>query len=155
MEPGTKTAVRGANLGRGSVSLAQAIGGEPMVKKAVEAKLGQTELGKMAAALKGVAAPVREKVVDKILKDKAVPTAAKVKAAVRKEQGIRLKRAPPEQVPPDLHDVLLKYVLFMKDWRKELRAIAPYRDYIDTDSDMADMFRKEAAGLVADLQVLL
>ena len=38
---------------------------------------------------------------------------------------------------------------------QQLRAIEPYREYIDSDPVVAEMFRTEVAGLIEDLQPLL
>lgn len=151
----TKKAVQKAGMSRTAVHTADAIGGEEFIQLAAKANFNRDDLREIqteAAKLKPLA---RKKFQDTVKSGKYTKR-EKIKNVARRLHVDQIKReVKAKKIPPDLHDVLIKWTLFIKQWRRELREVAPYRDYIDEDPDSAFLFRKEIRGLIEDLQPLL
>ena len=124
---------------------------EEQNKLAAEKKLNRKDLDAIQSEVTKLPAKSREQVKQKLKAGKIT------KAEQDKREGRKMtaRAIPKSQIPPDLHDVLLRWVRFMKGWRRELVEVAKYREYIDTDPDNADIFRKEVQSLINDLKKLL
>jgi len=148
LDEATKKAA--THMPRTLINNARNVGGPEFVKMAAQEKLTRKEIREIGQAVARVPVYKRTKLEEKIKSGKLTKT-----AQVQREARKLAARPKSKEPPPDLHKVLVRYVVFMKQWRKELRAIEPYREYIDSDPDIADEFRKEVRGLIEDLQKLL
>jgi len=149
LDEGTKRAAEKAGMQRTLITNARQTGGAEFVRMAAKENLTRKEIREIRDTVSKVPSSARPSLEAKIKSGKLTRT-AQVKREARK-----LAAPPKSKVPPDLHEVLVRYVIFMKAWRKELRAIEPYREYIDSDPDIADEFRTEVQKLIEDLQRLL
>jgi len=147
LDDATKTAAK--HMPRTLIESAKDVGGPEFIRMAAKENLTRKEIREIGQTVAKVPVYKRPKLEERIKSGKITKT-AQVKREARK-----LAAQPKSKVPPDLHEVLVRYVVFMKSWRKELRAIEPYREYIDSDPDIADEFRKEVQKLIEDLQPLL
>jgi len=145
----TKKVVDRTRMSRTLVSSANQVGGAEFVRMAAEENLTRKEIREIQSQVARVPAYARPKLAEKIKSGKLRKT-SQVKREARKLSAPRKSN-----VPPDLHDVLLHWTAFIKGWREELRAVEPYREYIDSEPDVAEIFRKEVRGLIDDLQRLL
>ena len=60
-----------------------------------------------------------------------------------------------KDVPPDLNVVIVRWTGFIEDWRKQLEAVLPYREYIDTAPRIAEKFRAAIRSLIDTLEKFL
>lgn len=145
----TQRAAAMAGMSRTAIRTADHIAGPEFVKVAAQHKLNRDDLDEISKEV-AKAPDAARSVIRRKLK------AGKITKPEQARREVRKLTAPPKsEAPPDLHDVLVRYTVFIKGWRKELRAIAPYREYIDTEPAVAAIFRKEVEGLIADLKPLL
>jgi ParB family chromosome partitioning protein len=147
----TQEAATKGGLSRTAIRDAHKIGGPEFVRVAAKAKLNRDDLEEISSTVSKLG-PVAKRKIQEKLKSGKITKPEKVKREARR---LEAKSIPRSKVPPDLHEVLIQWTRFIKQWRKELRAIEPYREYIDTDPDVAAIFRKEVAGLIEDLKALL
>ena len=151
----TKKAVQKADMSRTAVHTADAIGGEAFIQLAAKANFNRDDLREIQAEAAKLQPLARKKFQDQVKTGKYTKR-ENIKNVARRLHVDQIKReVKAKRTPPDLHDVLIKWTLFIKQWRRELREVAPYRDYIDEDPDSAFLFRKEVRGLITDLQALL
>ena len=151
LDAGTQQAVQEAHLSRTAIRGAAQIGGADFIRIAAQKNLNRDTLDDIQNELGKLAPPVREKIQHKLKSGALAPEPKRIAS-----EGRRLAAKPKKKsAPPDLHEVLMKYTVFIRAWRKELQAIAPYREYIDTDPINARRFREQVKGLIEDLQKLL
>jgi ParB family transcriptional regulator, chromosome partitioning protein len=147
----TQHEIETSGLSRTAVRTADNIAGPEFVRVAARHKLDRNKLDVISKDVSKVKPETRQKLVSQLRTGK-LTTPEQVKRAARRLSG---QAIPKSKVPPDLHEVLIDWVASIRAWRKQLRAIEPYREYIDSDPVVAEMFRKEVTGLIEDLQRLL
>jgi ParB family chromosome partitioning protein len=147
----TKQDAHTARMARSHIDEARSIAGADFVRVAAKQKLTSTTVKGIHGELAKLKPAPRKKIVEQ-LKTGKLTTADQVKRAARKITAASIKKS---RIPPDLHDVLMDWVTDIKQWRKQLRAVERYREYIDTEPIVAELFRTEVAGLIDDLKRLL
>jgi ParB/RepB/Spo0J family partition protein len=147
----TKEQAGAAKLPRSAIDTARQIGGAEFVRVAAKQKISSLALKNIHAEVTKLKESPRAKIVEQ-LKTGKITKPEQVKRAARKLAG---KAIPKSKVPPDLLDVLFRWTGDIKAWREQLQAVAPYRDYFETEPYVAEKFRKQVAGLIEDLQRLL
>lgn len=131
---------------------AHGFGGDEMVKTAAQEQLSLHTITKLSQSLQNIPDEnVREKIRAKVITgDITDPREIDKKA----EPLLRAKSKKGEP-PPDLLIVIARWTASIKEWRKALREVVPYRDYLDTSPRIAKEFRAEVSGLIAELEKLL
>jgi ParB family chromosome partitioning protein len=148
----TKQQAETAKLARTNIELARKIGGVEFIRSAAKHKLKSPDLHAIQAEVAKLKEAPRRKVVEQ-LKAGKLTKPDQVKRVARKLTAESVKRT--KKAPDDLRDVVFRWTGAIKDWREQLRAITPYRDYIDTEPYVAQEFREQIAGLIKDLKPLL
>jgi ParB family transcriptional regulator, chromosome partitioning protein len=147
----TKEQAEAAKLPRSAIDTARQIGGAEFVRVAAKQKISSLVLKNIHAEVGKLKESPRAKIVEQ-LKTGKITKPEQVKRAARKLAG---KAIPKSKVPPDLLDVLFRWTGDIKAWRGQLQAVAPYRNYFETEPYVAEKFRKEVTGLIEDLKKLL
>ena len=73
----------------------------------------------------------------------------------KKAEPMLRAKAEKGKPPPDLLIVIVRWTDSIEEWRKALREVIPYRDYLDTSPKVTREFREEVRGLISDLEKLL
>ena len=131
---------------------AHKMGGAEMVKAIAKEGLHFRAVSNLYKAISQIP---DEKIKDKI---KAKIIAGEITTPKEIEQKAEpMLRAKQEKgkPPPDLIIVIARWTDSIADWRKALKEVAPYRDYLDTNPRITKEFREEVKGLIADLEKLL
>jgi ParB family chromosome partitioning protein len=150
LDHGTKKVIEKTGMSRTLVSSARQVGGPEFVRMAAQENLTRKEIREIQTQVAKVPEDARPKLEEK-LKSGKLTKSSQVAREARK-----LSRPKSSKMPPELYEVVGRYTLFIKGWRKELRQIQPYIPYLEeTDPDILDIFRKETRGLIEDLQKLL
>jgi ParB/RepB/Spo0J family partition protein len=147
----TQHEIERSGLSRTAVRTADNIAGPDFVRVAARNKLDRNKLDDIQKNVSRLKPETRQKVISQLRTGK-LTTPDQVKRAARK---LTAKAMPKSKVPPDLLDVVHKWTFAIKDWRNQLQAVAPYRDYLDTEPYVAQKFREQVAGLIEDLKLLL
>jgi hypothetical protein len=132
--------------------VAHQFGGAEMVKTAAKHKLPHDTIGELSKA-------IREIPDDKIqakLKAKVIAGEIREPKEIEKKAEPMLRaKAEKGKPPPDLIIVIARWTDSIVDWRKSLREVIPYRDYLDTSPKITKEFREEVRALISDLEKLL
>lgn len=147
----TKQEIERSGLPRSAVRVADQVAGPEFIRVAAQKKLKYQDLATIHTEVAKLKEAPRRTIEKKLRTGKLIKP-EQVKRAVHRLSG---QAIPKSKVPPDLHEVLIDWVASIRTWRKQLRAIESYREYIDSDPVVAEMFRKEVAGLIEDLRRLL
>lgn len=147
----TKKIVREHNMPRGAVSAARGIGGEAMVKHAAKHRISELGLKPISKILTPLSEPVRQKVVETIVKDK-LTTSAEVEKIARREQAKTIKK---DEIPPDLMLFVRKWTADLKAWQRKLASAAKYKAYIHQHPEAVTAFKDAADAFIRELQELL
>lgn len=126
--------------------------GEEMVETAIREELSHHTIAKLAQALDEIP---DEKVKEKIKAQVVTGKITDPKEIAKKAEPMLRTKAEKGKPPPDLNIVIAHWTISIKDWRKALREVIPYRDYLDTSPRTAKEFREEVSGLIAELEKLL
>lgn len=135
-----------------TADVAMSLGGAAMVQTAIKENLKRADLCEMAQAL--------EKIPDEKIK-------AKMKAKVisgeltsgeeveKKAEPMLHAKAKKKEPPPDLMIVIAHWTISIKEWRKALREVIPYRAYFSKAPKIAAEFQEQAKGLIKELKAFL
>jgi len=127
-------------------------GKDEMVKTAAREHIPLHTITKFSKALEDIPEEiVRKKIKDKIVRGEITDP----KEIGKKAEPMLRAKAEKGKPPPDLIVVIAEWTSSIKGWRKALRAVIPYRDYLDTSPTIAKEFRDEVQGLIAELEKLL
>jgi ParB-like chromosome segregation protein Spo0J len=131
---------------------AQRLGGDNMVKTAVEQNLSQHTIEKLSQSLEKIPDPkVKEKIREQVVAGKIT----KPEEVGKKAEAMLQAKAERGKPPEDLLVVIIRWTSAIKDWRKALTEVIPYRNYLDKAPQTAKEFRSEVKGLISDLEKLL
>jgi ParB-like chromosome segregation protein Spo0J len=131
---------------------AHGLGGDEMVKRAAKDELSHHDIVALSKSLNKIPdEKVKEKIKAKIIAGeitdpKEIEKKAEPMLRAKQEKG---------KPPPDLLIVIARWTRSIEDWRKNLKEVIPYRDYLDTAPAVAKEFREEVRGLIKDLEKLL
>lgn len=127
-------------------------GGDEMVKTAAKEEIPLHKLTKLSQAIKEIPDPkIKEKLKAKVIAGEITDP----KEIGKKAEPMLHAKAEKGKPPPDLIVVIARWTDSIKDWRKALREVIPYRDYLDTSPRITGQFREEVNGLIAELEKLL
>jgi ParB family chromosome partitioning protein len=146
-----KEAIRAGKIAGRTALEAYRIGGSKMIEVAAEKKLPVHTLTAIGQRISEISDPaIREKVKRSVLKgDVVVPDEIKTKARQM------TARSQQDKAPPDLVIVITRWTGFIEDWTKQLDAVLPYREYVDSVPKIADRFRTSVRSLIQRLEKLL
>jgi hypothetical protein len=118
--------------------------GPEFAKVAAEKKIARSDFAQIQHALKDLPRAAKGRIQQRLRAGTLLKPEA-VKREARKAQGETLQRS---RIQPDLHEVLKEWTKFISRWRVELKAVEPYREYIDTNPVKASIFRKQVRWLI-------
>lgn len=143
-----KRAIRERRIAGRTALEAHRIGGAEMVKVAAEKKLPVHTLTSIGQKISEIRDPkVREKVKRTVLKGEVV-VPDEIQKRARQMMGRRQK----DGSPPDLIIVIGRWTEEMRSWNRQLDAVLPYLEYIDSQPKVAERFRSAVKDLIARLQ---
>lgn len=131
---------------------AERLGGPEMVKTAAREELSQHAIEKLSQALENIP---DEKVKKKIKAKVIVGEITTPKEIEKKAEPMLHAKREKGKPPPDLLIVVARWTHSIRDWRKALKEVIPYRNYLDTNPRIAKEFREEVQNLIEQLQKLL
>jgi len=150
-EPAKKLIAEKKIAGKTAIA-AHIIGGDEMIKTAAKNRLPLHTLSKINQSLKKIPDEnVKKKIKQQVISGKIITP----EDIEKKAEPMLHAKAEKGKPPPDLIIVIARWTDSIKDWRKALREVIPYRDYLDTSPKIAGEFRSEIKGLVGDLEKLL
>jgi ParB family chromosome partitioning protein len=147
----TKKVVREHNMPRGAVQTARGIGGEAMVKHAAKHRISELDLKPMRKIVTSLPEPVRQKVVEAVVKDR-LTTPEQVEKVARREQAKTVKK---DEIPPDLMLFIRKWTADLMVWQRKLNAARKHKVYIHAHPEVATKFKDAAEAFMAELKELL
>lgn len=131
---------------------AHRFGDQQMVKTVAKNKMPLHTIAKLSQTLKHIPdEKVREKIKAKIVSGEIIDP----KEVEKRAEPMLRAKAQKGNPPPDLLIVVARWTHSIEDWRKALREVIPYRDYLDTSPKLAKDFRDEVRGLIGELEKLL
>jgi len=147
----TKQEVRKSNMPRGAVAVARGIGGEDMVRHAATHHISELDLKPISKSVAPLPAPMRQKVVERILQEKATKP-QQVEKIVRHEQE---KVARQTQIPPDVMLFIRKWTGDLDAWTAKIKAATKVKSYIHQHPEIVTKFKDAAERFIAALKELL
>jgi ParB family chromosome partitioning protein len=124
MSEPTKRTMREQNTSWHVADRARQIGGEPMVRHVAKARINRTELDRMAQALSELPVERRQKVVDRVLKDKST-TGDEVTRLVRREAAKVKPRGKSEK--PEVDKWMLRWQMTLEDLHSHIKDVLPFK----------------------------
>jgi ParB/RepB/Spo0J family partition protein len=151
LEEPVKEQIRLGNIAETTAVEAHRFGGTDFAIKAIQDNIRPTTIRAMNVALRQIPDPtIREEIVKQEIAGKLEPSGKAIKTRARfllaKKKG---------QLPDNLRGIMSKWTTRLNDWKKELKELAAYRDYIDARPTDAKRLRDAAGSLIDDLQTFL
>jgi ParB/RepB/Spo0J family partition protein len=150
-EEPAKEAIRQGKIAGRTALEAYRIGGAKMIEVAAAKRLPVHTLTAIGQRINEISDEgVREKVRRSVLKGEVVlPDEIKSRARQLTAHSQR------DKVPPDLVIVITRWTAMIQDWNKQLDAVMPYREYIDSVPKVAENFRAAVRALIERLEKFL
>jgi ParB family chromosome partitioning protein len=132
--------------------VAHGLGGDEMIKTAAEKHLPLHTLTKINQSLKKIPdEKIKEKIKQQVISGK-ISTPEDVE---KKAEPLLHAKAKKNEPPPDLMIVISHWTIAIKDWRKALREVIPYRAYFNKTPKIAAEFVEQVRGLIEELEKFL
>jgi hypothetical protein len=152
MSAPTRELLREYNVGRRLAGTAHEVGGEKMVRHAVQKNISRPDLERMKAVMDDLPETTRKKIADKILDQKIVKPET-VKALVRREQ----EKLAPRKLPTDVRVFIVYWTAQLRSLNKKFRSACKptIQEYIHQDSSVIAELRNAADEFIDTMKELL